>query len=309
MGNEEFKESKESKESKETISGREGDELSSGFHPVYMVEFLFREQPEINRDVLQEALIKHTGQGRLDVKQGENEQDSQEMLLFYHLDHKVAFQEGSIPAQTCILPVHEIKERKRFAGALQQAWHWPEAGQAVASARYAIRIHDLFTAAMPRKKRLALFQKAVLAVLDTLDCDALYWYGSDKLVEPASYVESQEREEHLYAAMNVRMYQAGGTEEQRELVMDTVGLSALGVPDVQCHFTGLEPDTVAQTLLGAAYYIFDQGDVLQDGQTLGSSGGRRWRCEHQSALIAPGRYVIDLDPGEEHAVPVQQSAR
>lgn len=307
MGNEEFK---ESKETKETISGnREGDELSSGFHPVYMVELLFREQPEINRDVLQEALIKRTGQGRLDVKQGENEQDLQEMLLFYHLDHKVAFQEGSIPAQTCILPAHEIKERKRFVGALQQAWHWPEAGQAVASARYAIRIHDLFTAAMPRKKRLDLFQKAVLAVLDTLDCDALYWYGSDKLVEPESYVESQDREEHLYAAMNVRMYQAGGTGEQRELVMDTVGLSALGVPDVQCHFTGLEPDTVAQTLLGAAYYIFDQGDVLQDGQTLGSSGGRRWRCEHQSALIAPGRYVIDLNPGEEHAVPVQQSAR
>ena len=78
------------------------------------------------------------------------------------------------------------------------------------------------------------------------------------LLNLEAYRQSQEREEHLYAAMNVRMYQAGGTEQQRELLMDTVGLSALGVPDVQCHFTGLDPDTVAQTLLGAAYYIFDQ---------------------------------------------------
>ncbi|MGQ8871540.1 DUF4261 domain-containing protein [Paenibacillus sp. TSA_86.1] len=298
------------KDSKEIDQGnRESGETSSGFHPVYMVEFLFNEQPDVNNHVLQEALINRTGQGRLDVKQGDKEQGAKEMLVFYHMEHKVAFQEGSIPAQTCFLPAHEIVERTRFAGALQQAWHWPEAGQAVESARYSIRIHDMFTAAMPRKQRLNLFQETVLAVLDALKCDALYWYGSDKLVEPAAYIQAQEREEHLYAAMNVRMYQAGGTEEQPELVMDTVGLSALGVPDVQCHFTGLDPDTVAQTLLGAAYYIFDQGDVLQDGQTLGSSGGRRWRCEHQAALIAPGRYVVDLNPGEEHTVSKPQTVQ
>lgn len=290
----------------------------SGFHPVYMVELLFNSLPVINRVRLQEALSRYTGQVRLTVKeqtsgtnkgkqtQETNPQDetraaaeaSAEMLVFYHMDYKVSFQEGDIPAQTCMLAASEVKDHSRFAGALQQAWHWTEAEQVVREARYSIRLHDMFTAAMPRKQRLGLFQKMLQAVLEVLPCEAMYWYGSDKLVEPTAYKLSQEREEHLYAAMNVRMYQAGGTEELRELVMDTVGLSALGVPDVQCHFTGLDPDTVAQTLLGAAYYIFDQGDVLQDGQTLGSSGGRRWRCEHQASLIAPGRYVIDLDPGD-----------
>ncbi|MDQ0170972.1 DUF4261 domain-containing protein [Paenibacillus tundrae] len=301
----------------EELKGNDKQDAPSGFHPVYMVELLFDKCPEINHVRLQEALSRYTGQVRLTVKQQTavtnsdkqpqetNSQDeihasaesNAEMLVFYHLDHKVSFQEGDIPAQTCMLAATEMKDISRFAGALQQAWHWTEAEQAVQGATYSIRIHDMFTAALPRKQRLGLFQKTLQAVLEVLPCEAMYWYGSDKLVEPAAYKQSQEREEHLYAAMNVRMYQAGGTEEQRELVMDTVGLSALGVPDVQCHFTGLDPDTVAQTLLGAAYYIFDQGDVLQDGQTLGSSGGRRWRCEHQAALIAPGRYVIDLDPG------------
>lgn len=316
-------------ERQDEIEKKEANDIPSGFHPVYMVELLFREQPKIDRMRLQNALTRYTGQVRLAVKQVDDHRSSQnktdeteteigksepseynlDMLVFYHMDHPVSFEEGNIPAQTCMLPVNEIKDRSRFAGAVQQAWHWPEAGDAVKSAQYSIRLHDMFSAAMSRKQRLELFQNTLQAVMEVLPCEGMYWYGSDKLVEPEAYIQSQKREEHLYGAMNVRMYQAGGTEEQRELVMDTVGLSALGVPDVQCHFTGLDPDTVAQTLLGAAYYIFDQGDVLQDGQTLGSSGGRRWRCEHQAALIAPGRYVIDLDPGDAHAAQPLESSR
>ncbi|MBE7679514.1 DUF4261 domain-containing protein [Paenibacillus sp. P13VS] len=316
-------------ERQDEIEKNEANDIPSGFHPVYMVELLFREQPKIDRMRLQNALTRYTGQVRLAVKQVNDQRSSQnktdetdteigksepsvhnlDMLVFYHMDHPVSFEEGNIPAQTCMLPVNEIKDRSRFAGAVQQAWHWPEAGDAVKSAQYSIRLHDMFSAAMSRKQRLELFQYTLQAVIEVLPCEGMYWYGSDKLVEPEAYIQSQKREEHLYGAMNVRMYQAGGTEEQRELVMDTVGLSALGVPDVQCHFTGLDPDTVAQTLLGAAYYIFDQGDVLQDGQTLGSSGGRRWRCEHQAALIAPGRYVIDLDPGDAHAAQPLESSR
>ncbi|MGG4127673.1 DUF4261 domain-containing protein [Paenibacillus illinoisensis] len=316
-------------ERQDEIEKNEANDIPSGFHPVYMVELLFREQPKIDRIRLQNALTRYTGQVRLAVKQVNDQRASQnktdeaateigksdtpehnlDMLVFYHMDHPVSFEEGNIPAQTCMLPVNEIKDRSRFGGAVQQAWHWPEAGETVKTAQYSIRLHDMFSAAMSRKQRLELFQNTLQAVMEVLPCEGMYWYGSDKLVEPEAYIQSQKREEHLYGAMNVRMYQAGGTEEQRELVMDTVGLSALGVPDVQCHFTGLDPDTVAQTLLGAAYYIFDQGDVLQDGQTLGSSGGRRWRCEHQAALIAPGRYVIDLDPGDAHVAQPLESSR
>lgn len=306
-------------ESKEHLQEKESAETPSGFHPVYMVELLFKTPPQVDRRRLHDAISRYTGQVRLAVKQrhdkGETTADKElsgeenaahtdreykeELLVFYHLDHLVSFEEGAVPSQTCVLAVQKIEDRSRFKGAIQQAWHWSEAEQVVSSAEYSIRLHDMFAAAMPRKQRLELFQKTLQAILEVLSCEAIYWYGSDKVVEPAAYRLSQERDEHLYGAMNVRMYQAGGDEEQRELVMDTVGLSALGVPDVQCHFTGIDPDTVAQTLLGAAHYIFDQGDVLQNGQLLGSSGGRRWRCERQAALIAPGRYVIDLQPGEK----------
>ncbi|MCM3783152.1 DUF4261 domain-containing protein [Neobacillus mesonae] len=281
----------------------------SGFHPVYMAELLFREPPVLSEEKLMEVMRSRTGHARVlkrPVKKDSAESlkqhvpadaKEQELLVIMHTEHMVSFEDGTIPAQTCVLPVQKIQEKKRFQGAVEQSWHWKEAGAVIESSQYQVRVHDMYTAALPHKERLKLFQQALQAVLEVVPCEAIYFYGSDKLVKPSAYVKALEEGDHLYGAMNVRLYQAGGSEARRELVMDTVGLSSLGVPDFQCHFAGLDPDLVARTLYGAAYYIFDQGDVIQDGQLLGSSGSHRWRCEHQESLVSPQRYVIDLDPG------------
>ncbi|WP_211749386.1 DUF4261 domain-containing protein [Paenibacillus sp. Marseille-Q4541] len=288
---------------------------NSGFHPVYMAELLFQELPVFREEKLMEVMRRMTGNARVLKKRLKErvaaptsagsafsrpettEKEDQEPLVIMHTEHMVPFEDGTIPAQTCILPVQDITDKNRFKGALEQAWHWKEAGRVSGASKYQIRIHDLFTAALPHKKRLQLFQQALSAVLEVVPCDAIYFYGSDKIVEPSAYRDALQKGDHLYGAMNVRLYQAGGTEARREFVMDTVGLSSLGVPDFQCHFAGLDPDTVAQTLFGAAYYLFDQGDVILDGQLLGTSGSQRWRCEHQESIVSPRRYVIDLDPG------------
>lgn len=290
---------------------------NSGFHPVYMAELLFKELPEFREEKLMEVMRRLTGHARVMKKRlkeeaavtagsvsssgessvKEEQKEKEEPLVIMHTEYMVPFEEGTIPAQTCILSVQEIADKTRFKGALEQAWHWKEAAQVFGDCQYQIRVHDLFTAALPHKERLQLFQQALCAVLEVVPCDAIYFYGSDKMVEPSAYTEALQNGDHLYGAMNVRLFQAGGTEVRRELLMDTVGLSSLGVPDFQCHFAGLDPDRVAQTLYGAAYYVFDQGDVILDGQLLGTSGSQRWRCEHQEAIVSPRRYVIDLDPG------------
>lgn len=286
---------------------------NSGFHPVYMAELLFKEVPEFREEKLMEVMRRMTGNARVlkkRIKDGAavpvgtspssntaSEKEEQEPLVIMHTEFMVPFEDGTIPAQTCILTVQEITDKNRFKGSLEQAWHWKEAAGVISECKYQLRIHDLFTAALPHKERLQLFQQALSAVLEVVPCDALYFYGSDKIVEPSAYTQALQNGDHLYGAMNVRLYQAGGTEARRELVMDTVGLSSLGVPDFQCHFVGLDPDQVARTLFGAAYYLFDQGDVILDGQLLGTADSQRWRCEHQESIVSPRRYVIDLDPG------------
>ncbi|WIV20615.1 DUF4261 domain-containing protein [Paenibacillus polygoni] len=296
-----------------SVSQNTDQKQNTGFHPVYMAELLFKERPVFREEKLMEVMRRITGNARVLKKRSKDgaavpvgtssssgaasETEEQEPMVIMHTEFMVPFEDGTVPAQTCILPAQEIADKKRFKGSLEQSWHWKEAAGVTCDCQYQIRIHDLFTAALPHKERLQLFQQALRAVLEVVPCDALYFYGSDKIVEPGAYTQALQNGDHLYGAMNVRLYQAGGTEIRREFVMDTVGLSSLGVPDFQCHFSGLDPDKVAQTLFGAAYYLFDQGDVILDGQLLGTADSQRWRCEHQESIVSPRRYVIDLDPG------------
>ena len=84
--------------------------------------------------------------------------------------------------------------------------------------------------------------------------------------------------------------------------MDTLGLAALGLPDLQCHFRDLIPGEVAALLKNAGYYIFENGDVIENGHTLeGITAGSRWRCQHEESMLKPSRVVLDLDPGPTHA--------
>ncbi|MCM3080937.1 DUF4261 domain-containing protein [Brevibacillus invocatus] len=52
--------------------------------------------------------------------------------------------------------------------------------------------------------------------------------------------------------MNIRFYRVEGAgSDRQEALMDTRGLAALGIPDVQCHFYDLDP--------GESYYAGRQG--------------------------------------------------
>jgi hypothetical protein len=86
------------------------------------------------------------------------------------------------------------------------------------------------------------------------------------------------------------------------MLMDTLGLAALGLPDLQCHYRIMEPGDVGRTLYDLALYIYQQGDVIKNGHTVeGVPPGSKWRAQHEKALVEPDREVIDLDPGPPYA--------
>jgi hypothetical protein len=86
------------------------------------------------------------------------------------------------------------------------------------------------------------------------------------------------------------------------MIMDTLGLAALGLPDLQCHFRTLVPGEVAAVLHNTAYYLFEHGDVIDDGHTVaGIEPESRWTCQHEKSLLKPSRIVLDLNPGPPFA--------
>ncbi len=185
---------------------------------------------------------------------------------------------------------------KELAASVGHTRDWPDAADAVAAARAAVRLVE----ELPSEERLGAFVARVAALADKLPCVAVWWRAAERLVEPRTLAAAARDEDPLRVAVNVRLFHV---EEGRgdERVMDTVGLAELGLPDVQCHFYGLDAAAVAALLEETARYLFAEGDVIGDGDTVPGVDGEAWTCRRELALVDPPRDVIDLTPPAPHA--------
>jgi hypothetical protein len=181
---------------------------------------------------------------------------------------------------------------------LSQSWDWPLARDVVSRARHALLVHDMMTLGLERKARLDLYDRFLRVVLGAAKPLAMHWMASERVVEPDSYLDTSEGMDRLAKGyVNVRLFRVEG-RSPGECVMDTLGLAAFALPDLQCHFKGLDPSAVAAVLFNYAGYVFDKGDALADGNAVeGTVPGSKWRCRHEKALVRPDRVVVDFHPG------------
>ncbi len=285
------------------------DSEVSGFEPIYIIEFLYEQLPNLSSEKLLAAMEKYTGAVKVSdaenhvpssfaVEAVESGEERVQPTVFFHLDHKVTYDDGDVVfAQSCIYEPHSILETNRFESALQQSFHWRDASATINKCKYSVRVHDLFAGDLPYKERFELILGVVQAMLESTSCKGMFWHTSDKLVEPNAYLEAVQQGEKLYGAVNLRLYSTG---KEKEMIMDTLGLSALGIPDVQCHFYDLDPSGVGRDLLVISKYLYDQGDIVHDGESIGTSANKAYSCEHQHALVVPPRVVLDLNTGSAH---------
>ena len=149
-------------------------------------------------------------------------------------------------------------------------------------------------------------------ILGVIPAAAIHWQRTGQFIDPRRFLDAYAEggwSNCLFAGgLNVRFYTI--TNSPGDMIMDTLGLAALGLPDLQCHFRDLEPGRVAAVLGNTAYYILEQGDAIADGHTVeGDPPSRRWRCQHEDSLLQPSRMVLDLDPGPPHAAGRRGSRR
>lgn len=201
--------------------------------------------------------------------------------------------DASAEAAGEVVPVPKKKELQSAVGHTRD---WPDAADAIAEARAAVRlVEDL-----PSEERLLPFLERVAAAAKKLPCVAVWWRPADRLVEPRALAAAARDRDPLRIAINVRLFHV---EEGRrdERVMDTVGLAELGLPDVQCHFHALDVAAVAALLDETARYLYNEGDVIADGDTVPGIDDEPWGCRREVALVDPARDVIDLTPPPLHA--------
>ena len=93
---------------------------------------------------------------------------------------------------------------------------------------------------------------------------------------------------------------ARGTED---MLIDTVGMNTLFLPDLQYHFHSMDPNWVVNHAYNAASYILEHDNPFGDGESIdGIETGRmsreiQWKCQYEDALIQPPRGVLDINMG------------
>ncbi|MDR2529344.1 MAG: DUF4261 domain-containing protein [Synergistaceae bacterium] len=263
---------------------------------VYMISLLFREKAE---DPPPEILLQKLKErfGGVDVV------SKSDMRAFALTSHTVAYKEGQkAPSQVILVPCAPIKQPLGDAITRSQFWDCPDGAERIDSCPWQVMIGD-FLARLPPLERgdvLANWLEVALSLFPT--CEAVYPHASGKLLTAESARNNPypgDPRRFVWFGVNARFFNVRGTEDS---VVDTLGLYALGLPDVQYHFRGLDPGKVVRHAYNTAVYQFENGAPIQAGESIeGIEPGSSWLCQYERALIQPVRDVLDIAPGEHAA--------
>jgi Domain of unknown function (DUF4261) len=267
---------------------------SNGYSAAYPIELLARNPIEIDGSALLHALAKRLG--RVEAKGH----------MFFLEDFPVQFREGAIPAQLALLgPVGpSAKRTDDVTKALQQSWAFRSAAQVYETCSHMQLLANMMSSPLSHQVRRKIICNGLLALLETTQVDLIYWAPTQQMLAPADIVERysdpHELDNPLYGFLNVRFFNISNSNG--DMLMDTLGLNALGLTDFQIHYRGLDPDSIARFLYNLGAYAFEKGDVIDDGHTVdGVDKKSRWTLRHEDSLIEPQRVVLDVDPGQPFA--------
>ena len=260
----------------------------------FVMEGIYATPPVIDVDAWREYLSREFGP--TDVIG-----DGGPPVFFAFTEHRFDYKDRSgVPAQAFLAASKDFSDLAKYETALQQSWDFPDLKDVLFQGRHFLSTFELLARALAFEDRLRLFHALTSALVELTDPIALYSGAADAFFEPRRWLEVQREGYTYYGFFNVRFFKINNGDD--EFLMDTRGLGIFGVPDLQCHFRGLDPDEVSGLLYNTGVYLMREGDVIDDGDTIGgTTEDSRWRCHHEDSLIDPKRVVIDICPEAPYA--------
>lgn len=259
------------------------------FPEMLTVKLLFVHKPNLDADKIFKEVKEYFSNAENPSKDN--------ALIFSFPDFQIELADAKIPAQCLVaIPDEKYPEIEIPDVAFQQNWHWQEANDTAKSCKYELLVTDFMTRTLEYKNRLTLFMNFLVAVIKATNPQVIYSVYGQKLIKPSDLIDiwNTNKKHVLYGICNVRLY---NLTDINELLMDTVGLNSIGLPDFQIKFKDCEANEIANLLWNYAYYIYEQGDIIENGNTLeGLVTGSKWKCERQVSLLDHERIVINVQP-------------
>lgn len=268
------------------------------FQNLFMVRLLFKEKPVKP----QAPYIKKC----LEEKFGEVEIISADELLtsFSINKYKVQYQDCMMPPQVLLMDVSEFDSS--LIGDIQrsQLWNVDNPQELLDSCKYSLRISDMMAAGLYYKERCEMLMDYLEAAVEMFPDFSAVWIESSGKMFTAEQIRNHNipREDRfVYFAVNARFF---NIEVSGDMIVDTLGMYAVGLPDVQYHFHDLDPNDVVNHAYNTAAYIFENEAPIKSGETIdGLKNGVmsmdvQWKCAYEVSLIQPQRDIMDICPGE-----------
>ena len=221
---------------------------------------------------------------------------SEDGLNFYFPAYRVPFKDDAMPVQVAITVRDVALEDPALEKALARTLDWGEARAVADSHGASVTLTDILAVQLEYRSRLGLFQNVLQGLMELVMPSAILWRPSMKVVDPMSLLQALrpgDTRNALFGAVNARRFKSA--ENPGRILMDTLGLSAIGLPDFECAFDGLDPSKVEAVLMSLARYEYDLGDVIADGRVVripGDDGA--WVCKRGPSRQQPAREVIAL---------------
>ena len=251
----------------------------------YLIQMLFKEPVEMpDKEKMTAIMEKHIGSTECFCY-------DKKMAGFAALDHVAEFQDGKCPVQLMVMKCDKFKGKGFDAFLMSQMWDCQEDRDRIfRECKYQVVATDMLTAALPALERANLdadFLEALAELYPT--CEAFYFQNCGKLflAEDVRSHQIEGPDRFIRFGVNVRFFNIEGTED---MLIDTVGMSTLFLPDLQYHFHGMDPNWVVNHAYNAASYILEHDNPIEDGETIDGVADSQmcrevqWKCQYEDCL-------------------------
>ena len=267
---------------------------------LFFIELLMAEHCDMpDRDTMVEVLTKHLGP----IDCFDHRRDS---AGFAPQNYKVHYEDNDadIPPTLMVTNCEKIDKPVLDDFDRSQVWDCPNVDELLPECQYRVLATDMLASGLAAKERADMLVKYVDALLELYpSCKAVVFGPSRKFLNRESIENHPDKEvtRFMYYAVNVRYFSIQGTND---MMVDSVGMSTLFLPDLQYHFHGVDPNHVVFHAYNVLNYIFEHDNPIGDGETIaGLQNGEmnqdiQWKVQYEDSLIQPVREVLDINMGE-----------
>ena len=184
-----------------------------------------------------------------------------------------------------------------------QMFDCPRNEEILSNCKYRITANDMMTFGLSYKERTEMLMD-YMEVLKELfpQLEALYFRYTGKLIGKENLFKNVPKEEKfIYYVLKIRYF---NVEDSDDIVIDTLGMGILEMPDLQCHFHDLDENLIMDYLYNIAMDLYCKGNQLENNDFICGllndelTDKVKWSCHYENSLVKPSRIVIDIDTGK-----------